>query len=256
MDVERLIEHLELEGPRLLAAAIQAGWDARVPALDWDVRELVRHTGGVHRWATAAVCAASQEELAAAERAVGAGPSDADELAEWFAAGHAALVRALRAAPADLETFTFLPADSARHFWARRQAHETAVHRADAEAAGGRTARFDADFADDGIGELLLGFGARRRFSIAQRGTVELRPDDGGARWHAVFGGERIVARRYPAADVSGGAGASGPEVDAVVSGSSSELYLWLWNRPAPVRIDGLSGLADLWAQTVRVRWG
>ena len=43
----------------------------------------------------------------------------------------------LRSAPADLDCFTFLPAESARHFWARRQAHETAIHRVDAENAAG-----------------------------------------------------------------------------------------------------------------------
>ena len=51
-----------------------------------------------------------------------------------------------------------------REFWARRQAHETTIHRADAVAAGlgrrPRSAELDLDpaFAVDGLDELLTGF--------------------------------------------------------------------------------------------------
>ena len=40
-------------------------------------------------------------------------------------------------------------------FWARRMAHETAVHRADAEITVGRQPEIDADIAVDGIDEWL-----------------------------------------------------------------------------------------------------
>ena len=54
-------------------------------------------------------------------------------------------------------------------FWARRQAHETAVHRYDAQSAapGGPPApagAFDPAFAADGVDELIMGFAARRRY--------------------------------------------------------------------------------------------
>ena len=42
--------------------------------------------------------------------------------------------------------------------WARRQAHETAIHRYDAESASGDVNGFDLDFAVDGIDEILVGF--------------------------------------------------------------------------------------------------
>ncbi len=40
-------------------------------------------------------------------------------------------------------------------FWARRMAHETAVHRADAQIATGREAEFEPDLAADAIDEWL-----------------------------------------------------------------------------------------------------
>ena len=45
-------------------------------------------------------------------------------------------------------------------FWARRQAHETGIHRADAESPAGRggTTLFPPEFAVDGIEEMLFGF--------------------------------------------------------------------------------------------------
>ncbi len=134
VEIPEFIEHLADEGERLAAAAGRVGWDTPVPRTDWNVRDLVTHIGGVHRWAGDVVRTGATDLDTAAGQDVGRGPGD-DELLEWFVAGHAALVSALRCAPPDLAAATFLPAPSPLHFWARRQAHETAIHRADADAA-------------------------------------------------------------------------------------------------------------------------
>ena len=42
---------------------------------------------------------------------------------------------------------------------------------------------------------------------------------------------------------------------DATVSGSVSDIYQWLWNRPAEVGILGDPAVAARW-QKVRIRWG
>lgn len=240
MDVATHVEHLEADGRLLGEAAVRAGWDAPVSACRWDVRELVTHAGGVHRWATAVVGARPDADEAAS--AVGTGPAD-DALLDWFREGHTALVAALRTAPRDLDCFTFLPAASPLGFWARRQAHETAIHRADAESACGAIAAFDVAFAQDGIAEMLLGFARRRTNVINSVGSMALRPNDGGAAWLVTFGGEQVTATE------------SGADAPAVVAGSSSDLYLWLWNRPSAVEVSGDAGLAKLWG-TVQVRWG
>lgn len=56
MDIAEHIKYLTLEGQLLADAAEQAGPDAEVPTCPgWHVRDLLRHTGMVHRWATAFV---------------------------------------------------------------------------------------------------------------------------------------------------------------------------------------------------------
>jgi uncharacterized protein (TIGR03083 family) len=245
MDVDKLIAHLAADGPTLAVAAERAGWDARVPDTDWTVRDLVTHVGGVHRWATEIVTSAAGSGDVAAGRTVGTGLAD-EELLAWFRDGHGALVDALRAAPDDLDCFTFLPAPSPLAFWARRQAHETAVHRADAELAAGATPTFDVAFAQDGIAELLHGFAARKSNAIERAATILLKPTDAGDPWLITLGGERIVAEPAPAH----------PRVtEVVVSGTSGALYLWLWNRTGEAAVTGERSVADLW-RTVRVRWG
>jgi uncharacterized protein (TIGR03083 family) len=237
------IAALEADGPRLAASARRAGWDAGVPGLDWTVRELVVHTGGIHRWAADVVRSASERLDTAAAGAVGTGPPD-DELLDWFLAGHAALLDALRGAPADLVCASFLPAPSSLAFWCRRQAHETAIHRADAEAAAGAVSGFGPAFAQDGIDEVLRGFAARRRRKPAPRtAELALRCTD-GTSWAVRIEGESVVAGPHPQ-----------PNGELLVTGSSAELYLWLWNRPSRAHLDGDETVAQLWRERVQVRW-
>ena len=242
MDATALIAHLAAEGPRLAAAAGRAGWDTHVPATEWNVRQLITHIGGVHRWATEVVSGAPREHVDAAHALVGVGPPDA-ELVDWFRTGHENLVEALAAAPADLDAFTFLPADSPLEFWARRQAHETAIHRADAENAAGLAPDFDAEFAQDGIAEVLT-FGHRRGFARDRAATIGLDAGDGPS-WLITFGGEHTEAVRSE--DLAG--------TDVTVRGLSSDLYLWLWNRPSQAYADGDDEVAALWTETVRIHW-
>jgi len=244
MEITALIDRVESEGQLLIAAAQRAGWAAPVPQLEWSVRDLVLHTGGIHRWAADIIATCGQGFDTEAAAAVGSGPAD-DELAEWFVTGHAMLVETLRTAAPDLDCATFLPADSPLHFWSRRQAHETAIHRVDAEgAAGGDVTPFDAAFAQDGIGEIVRGFGARKRKEPDRAAVLGLDALD-AASWLLTFGGERIQA--VESADPS--------SADAVVRGSSSQLYRWLWNRPSDAVVDGDISVAQLWADAVRVRW-
>ena len=241
MDVAEHIEQLAAHGPPLAAAADRAGWDAPVPATRWKVRNLVTHVGGIHRWAADIVTTGATEFGTDAGRAVGKGPADA-ELIDWFLTGHAALVDALRRAPANLHCATFLPAPSPLAFWARRQAHETAIHRADAEAAAGVSPLFSAAFAQDGMSEMLLGFARRKTNAIGSAATISLRASDGPA-WLVTLGGERIAA------------GEDDSPAQATLTGTSSDLYLWLWNRPSAAAVGGDAEVAELW-RTVRVRWG
>ncbi len=138
MEVAAHIDALRGEGRLMADAAANAAPDAHVPTCpEWVVRDLVRHLGGVHRWATGYVAGPRTEQWDVnLDEVVGTWPDDA-ELVDWFREGCESLAGALEAAPPDLECWTFLRAPSPLAMWARRQAHETAIHRVDAELAAG-----------------------------------------------------------------------------------------------------------------------
>jgi uncharacterized protein (TIGR03083 family) len=241
----RIAEHiaeLDRQGQALAAAAGRAGLDAAVPPCPgWRVRALLDHTGGVHHWAAAHVregASCNQQDLV---------PAPATGVLEWYVAEHAALVTALREAPADIDSWTFLPAPSPLAFWARRQAHEAAIHRADAEAAAGTRPTYPTEFAADGIDELVTGFVARRRGRLVSDPprTLLIAPTDSPLRWHVTIrpDGRRISKEAAPA--------------DCTVAGSASELYQLLWNRGSRerVEVDGDPAALDLWRDLAHVTW-
>jgi uncharacterized protein (TIGR03083 family) len=234
---------------------------AEVPACPgWRVRDLLKHLGHVHRWAagyltdglTQIVGEPSEEVI------LSQGPGDG-ELPGWFREGHAALVRAIETADPGLECWSFLSAPSPLAFWARRQAHETAIHRADAEQAASRAGLdaagggppFEPGFAADGVDELIMGFLARniRRGRWAGLdGTLAIHADDGpaGSAGWLVTGG--------PGAP--GVARGTGP-ADCAVTGPAADLYLLLWNRrPAEMpRVTGDPGILAAFGQALNITW-
>ncbi|MEU2280877.1 maleylpyruvate isomerase family mycothiol-dependent enzyme [Streptomyces sp. NPDC013178] len=241
METAEFIRILDQEGRSLAAAAAVAGPDAKVPTCpDWQVRDLLRHTGTVHRWARSFIA-----EGHATPRPPEALPDlDGTALLDWFQEGHRRLVDTLSAAPPDVECWHFLPAPSPLAFWARRQAHETAVHRVDAESARGTApeelaAAVSREFAADGVDELLLAFHARAKSRVRTETPRVLRvraTDMDDAVWTVRLSSEPPAAER-------GGAG----DADCEVTGTVAQLHLALWNRlPFPSVIGDLA-LADLW---------
>ena len=241
MDAAEHLARLREEGELFAEAATAAGLDAAVPTCPgWQVRDLVQHLGGVHRWATSYVVTgnpkpSSEKEDARYFAAIGDG-----ELLPAYRSAHAALVGALAGAPSDLACWTFLAAPSPLAFWTRRQAHETTIHRVDAEMASGRACACEAGFGADGIDELLYGFFSRARGRLVADPPVALgiRATDTGDTWTI-----RIEPDRRA---VTGGVG----EADCVVSGPAADLYLLLWNRRTPderFSIEGNRHVLDLW---------
>ncbi|ULR48683.1 maleylpyruvate isomerase family mycothiol-dependent enzyme [Streptomyces deccanensis] len=251
METAEHITALDEEGRLLATAARKAGTDAEVPTCpSWRVRDLLRHTGAVHRWATAFVAEGHPSPRPPADAPE---DLDGDALLTWFEDGHRRLVDTLRAAPADLDCWSFLPAPSPLAFWARRQAHETAVHRVDAESALGDApglpvpdfgTSLGVDFAVDGVDELLLGFHARpkSRVRTATPRVLRVRATDTDAAWTVRLSAEPPVAER---AD-----GSRAPAADCEIAGPAPQLYLALWNRLPFPAVDGDPTLAELWRET------
>ncbi len=250
MDIEGHLAALQEVGDRLAAAARGAGLATPVPTCPgWSVRDLVAHVGGVHRWAASIVATGRMDPTDEGDEARFFERVPDDDIVEWFSAGHAALIRTLADADRALECWTFLTAPSPLSFWARRQAHETAIHCADAEAAARIESRFPIDLAVDGIDELLVGFFGRDRGGLNADPPVTFgfRTTDAPAAWTVHLERERReILVGTPAA------------ADCTVEGPASDLYLVLWNRrPAelPVAISGRPELMDLWRQHARVVW-
>ncbi len=253
----KIAEHIDAlrdQGGMLADAAERAGLDAAVPPCPpWRVKDLLRHTGYVHRWAARHLTERPDRVLAGPPEAeILAGGAPDPELLAWFRAGHAALVEILSTADPDLRCATFIDAPSPLAFWARRQAHETAIHRADADSARGVIPEYPAQFAADGIDELIVGFGRRSRYrpSPERDGTVLVRAADTGDAWQLAAAAGRFEAHRGP-----GGPGEPG----CLVAGPASGLYLFLWNRcdaaRAGVTVAGDPAVLAAWQSAVRVRW-
>ena len=260
MEIFDHIDALDRDGTLLADAASAAGLRADVPGCPgWQVRDLLRHQAYVHRWAARHVAERAPEVIddgLTESDILAAAPSD-DDLIAAYRDGHAALVATLRDADPDVSCAMFMPAPSPLAFWARRQAHETAVHRYDAQSAEPSGAPvpgagFDPAFAADGVDELIMCFAARRKYSPDDNGggaepTLAVRATDADARWHVRFGGGGTTVSRDDQA------------ADAVVEGTAAGLYAFLWNRcdaaTAGLAISGQPEALALWQASVRVRW-
>jgi len=188
MEITEHVDMLRRQGEWLADAAERAGLHAAVPpCLPWQVRDLLRHTGYIHRWAARHITERPGTILdGPPEEEILCGGATDPQLLTWFRDGHAALVKTLATADPALECATFMAAPSALAFWARRQAHETTIHRADAESASGATPEYPAEFAADGIDELIMGFGRRRKYQPAAGtggGPLRVLTADTGDAW-------------------------------------------------------------------------
>jgi uncharacterized protein (TIGR03083 family) len=248
MDRPAYLQRISIDTRLLAAAASAAGPDATIPTCpDWSIRELVHHQGEVHRWATAIVTGGLAKPSAVPDDFLGQLPSD-DRLLPWFEDGSRILIDALRAAPESLECFTFLSdPPPAVVFWARRQTHETGMHRVDAQSATGSITPFEPQFGADGIDEMLTGFVPRKHVPLHADPprTLAVSLTDAPGNWHLTISEGTGVTLREPA------------PADCTVRGTASDVYLALWNRQGvePLTIDGDASVLEMFRENVTVRW-
>jgi uncharacterized protein (TIGR03083 family) len=214
----------------------------------WTFRQLVTHLGRGHRWAAQIVATRAAEPIPMREVADGKLPEDPAQHGPWLNAGADQVVEAVSAADGDaVWTLTGMgPAT----FWARRRAHEAAVHLADAQLAAGRDVDLAADLAADGIDEWL----AITAAGPARAGAHELRGDGQTLHFHATDPGlsgtgEWLVTRTPSGAAVEHGHG----KADVAVRGPAVCLLLVLTRRMPPsgpdVEIFGEQALLAHWLQ-------
>jgi uncharacterized protein (TIGR03083 family) len=251
MPFDGCLEVIAESGAELAARAGVAGLDAAVPTCpDWTVADLVAHQGMVHRWAAATL---RLDETPVPDEAEILRTVPAEQLLGWFMDGVRALLQTLRSVDSEVPAPVFLKdAPPPRHFWARRQAHETTMHAVDAlGAALGRVptaseAGIDPDVAVDGVDELLTGFFPRGRSKLGgemEPLPVAVVPTDSDRRWSFSVVEGRLTTERLQRADAG-----------TVLSGSAAQLYLGLWNRGAEITESG-QPLLDRWRDVQHVTW-
>lgn len=255
MEIAEHIAVIRQEGQRFAEAARRVGPEAVVETCPgWTMRDLVRHLSEIHLWAAAHVARRTAKmwvddlaELSDSWPDLAVFWPDDDDLVDHYLTTNANLVRQLQLAPADVKAMTFLPAPSPLAMWARRQAHETSIHRFDAQIASGSTSGFESGLAADGIDELLMAFAPRAtEFPIDDTKAMVVHASDTGDRWRVTMGPDGIDADR------------GGGHADVTLTGRAADVYLAVWNRDANLKIDvvGDLGVLAAWRSNHRVRWG
>jgi len=159
-------------------------------------------------------------------------------LLSWFHAGAADLQERFRAADPRERVWTW-SADHSVGFWQRMQAIEAAVHRWDAENAVGAPKPLDAALAADAIGQTFEVMAPMRRaMAKAPAGQGErflFQRTDGPGTWVVQFDGDAVLF------------GTPDGHCAIQISGTASDLALFLWQRAVTGKLDvqGDSSLLD-----------
>ena len=142
-------EHVRADAARLGEVLAGGNLDADVPTCPgWTLRDLAHHLGGVHRWARIAAAHGRRPERGEVE-----GPPPDAGLVGWLVGGAGDLADTLATVEIGAPTWHPFPTPLVGAVWPRRQAHETVVHRWDAETVTGEHTPIDPVLAADGIAE-------------------------------------------------------------------------------------------------------
>jgi uncharacterized protein (TIGR03083 family) len=250
----KIVDHTE----RIAAAGEHA--DAPVPSCPgWTVADLIAHLGEVQRWAATLVEGHLTRLGDVPAGFLGEVPAAA-ERRQWLRDGCQRLVTALRSADPDTAYPSFLadPAKPPVVFWARRQAHESAIHAVDAASATGTAIDFAAGFAADGIDEFLTGFLPRRHTTLHldRPATIHVAaidaPGDTPGSWLLTVGPDAPVVQRLDTPPA---------HADCTLRSPAEAMYGAVWNRGPwlggeRLQVTGDATLFALLGESVQIRWG
>jgi uncharacterized protein (TIGR03083 family) len=214
------LAQLARDGQRMAALA-RGDLTAPVPTCPgWTLRDLIEHTGNVHRWQTeAARVDAGEFPDMSHERGITPGQS----IADWFQEGVDRAVEVMSAVDPAATRWTWAkgPGDVAQWYF-RRIAQETYVHRIDAELTAGVPVT-DADpvFAVDGVDEFCdVMIPQAVGQAINGRGkTVHLHATDAEGEWLLTLHDDRVDVVRGHA------------KGDAALRAAARDLLLEVWGR-------------------------
>lgn len=255
MDKEAYVAALS-DNAALLAASARRRMDPPVPSVPscpgWTMTVLVLHMGSIYRLVARRVAEREREMVSYSERFT---PEDwsrvlhldaewtqlayeekvsADRplpawLIDWFEEGASRLVETFQAVDPDERIGTWWPPEQRAGFWMRRMAHETAVHRWDAQNAVGEAQPIETALARDGVDEVMdiILPNERPESDVPGRGeSYRFRQTDGDGEWTVRFEPDGL--------NVTHGPGDAAVEVRA----SASDLLLFLLGRVPADRVE------------------
>ncbi len=147
---EQYLSHLNADYQLLVAAIPKTPVD--VPSCPgWSTNDLAKHMAHVYLGQAFVVETGSQaenkEHLAPYPRT--------EDFMEFMSWGFDAITKALGIDRLERPTWSWHHSDHTVDFWFRRMAHETVIHRIDAEQAVGTVSKMDEALALDGVDEVL-----------------------------------------------------------------------------------------------------
>ena len=243
------VEHFIREADAFEAAGRAAAVCEVAPVVPscpgWVVTDLILHLGMVHRLLARLIGERMQQppegrdwpwlELTQEWRGwlpPGRAPQQSPVpagLLDWFHNGAADLQQRFRTTSPGEQVWTW-SADHTAGFWQRMQAIEAAVHRWDAENAAGAGRPLDAVLAADAVGQTFQVMVPMRRMAAkAPPGRGEryvFQRTDGPDRWAVQFDGDAVIL------------GTPDGHYDIQISGTASDLTLFLWQRAVPGELD------------------
>jgi uncharacterized protein (TIGR03083 family) len=238
---------IESEAVRIVAAYV-ANPGGKVPWSDrWSVNTVARHVAGSHHVVAQIIEDRPTADFGRFENL--AQPAKGDPgFPAWFATGTDALVAQFRHAPAAETCWTPHPAvGNTVGFWKRHMAHETLIHRWDAEAGAGITGpAMDPEVAADALDEHLdLAVSATRAIHNSPAGpAVRVACTDADREWYLDLAeaGRRTI-HREPI------------DVALTLRGGAEALLLLLWGRldaeSAGIDIEGDREVLARWTELV-----
>jgi len=245
MSAPKRDKHFWLTAFRREAAAFRAAidperLDAQVPPCpDWTVEDLVAHVAAVYKRQRAHLV---RGVISKPEGPFPEPPEGADAILAWFDEAHAEMEQTLTDVDPDMPAWNWSVQPPKAIFWHRRMAHETTIHRWDAQVSVGIPEPIPTALAVDGVDEVLDTWlpGGRRKGPTDRTGVVRLTATDADARWAIRLrrgGGVSLLDTDIWFDDE--------PEAQAAASGSASDLDLALWGR-VPLTVLTLQGDAGL----------
>ena len=219
---EQYLLHLNADY-QLLAAAIP-GTPVEIPSCPgWNTNDLAKHMAHVYLGQAFVIETGSQAEN---KEHLAPYPRTEDYL-EFMGWGFEAITKALDINRPERRTWSFHHCDLSVDFWFRRMAHETVIHRIDAEQAVGNVSKIDEALALDGVDEVLDFLplmGSWPEVPNIDFGIVSIvaSTKNGSKTWDLNFTNE---AATVSAVTESNGA------ARLVISGDAEAMDLYLWGR-------------------------